>query len=230
MYFLDAIQYPFKSDNWVRNIAIGFLLTLIPIVNWIGSIILMGYGLRIIRNYADRIERMPDFDDFTGDLVRGLWVFLALMMHALPAAFIIVGVSGFMYRGGDFSMMGILFLVVAFVLAIVLTIMAWVGVVRYAVTDEAATMYRVQENFNIAITNFSATMRLVINMLIFSFVAGAIIMLGFVFLFIPGLIAAIAFQYSQFYMIALWGEDMKLIGRRKRKPHYHDDDLYMVSE
>lgn len=230
MYFLEAIQYPFKSDNWLRNIAIGLLLTLIPIVNWIGSIILMGYGLRIIRNYADHVERMPDFDDFTGDLVRGLWVFMALMLHALPAAFIIMGVSGFMYGNGEIPMMGLLTLVVAFVLAIVLTIMAWVGVVRYAVTDDAMTMYRVQENFNIAVTNFSATMRLVINLIIFSIIAGVIIMLGFIFLFIPGLIAAVAFQYSQFHMVALWGEDMRLIGRRKRKPHYHDDDLYMISE
>lgn len=226
MYFIDAIGYPFKSTNWLKNVLIGLVLIMIPILNIIGSIILLGYGLRIIRRLAIDDMELPEFDDYTADLSRGFYVFMSTFLHGLPAVLFVMTTLIALEENAGVAQLSMF--MVSIVLAIVLMIMAWVGIVRYAVSDDSRLLFRVQENFNFAISNFGATGKLVLNSFLFGLISGVIIAFGYLLFFIPGMIAAVAFQYGQFYLIARWGDDLGILDTRKRKPK-NDDYLHMTS-
>ena len=57
MMLSQALQYPFQGKGWFRRILILALVQLIPIV---GQLILLGYGLDIVRAvYAGQVDLPP---------------------------------------------------------------------------------------------------------------------------------------------------------------------------
>ncbi len=84
-----AFAYVFEDKNWLVKILIGGLLLLIPIVNFIP----IGYALTALRNVAEGKESpLPEWDDWGGYFTRGLMVFLAGLLYALPI-FVLVGIA-----------------------------------------------------------------------------------------------------------------------------------------
>lgn len=76
MRYLEAYGYIFQNPNWMMNILLGFVCTLIPIV---GNIVLIGYQFEIVESLHRKPNRQyPDFDfnRFSDYLVRGVWPFL----------------------------------------------------------------------------------------------------------------------------------------------------------
>lgn len=77
-----AITYVFQDPQWLKKVLIGGLLFFIPIIGWL---IIGGYWLRIIRQVAQGNDvPLPEWNDFGGDLVRGLKGFVVYVVWALP--------------------------------------------------------------------------------------------------------------------------------------------------
>jgi hypothetical protein len=83
-----AINYVFQDPDWVKKIAIGGVLLLLPVVGWL---IVSGYYMRNARNVAlGDDSRLPEWNDFGGDLVRGALYFVTGIVWALPVIVISV--------------------------------------------------------------------------------------------------------------------------------------------
>lgn len=83
-----SITYVFEDPNWLKKVAIGGLLLLIPIFGWL---VVGGYWLRIIRrSYEATDVPLPEWDDFGGDFILGLKGFLATLAWLLPLALVAV--------------------------------------------------------------------------------------------------------------------------------------------
>jgi len=85
-----SFVYVFDDDDWLQKIAIGGIVTLIPILDFVA----LGYSIRALKNIRDGRELpLPEWDDWGGDFIRGLLVTVAGFIYALPAiAVMIVGV------------------------------------------------------------------------------------------------------------------------------------------
>ncbi|MFO7695826.1 MAG: DUF4013 domain-containing protein [Anaerolineae bacterium] len=79
-----SFAFVVEDKNWIKKVAIGGVVTLIPILNLAAT----GYGLRVLKNVAEeRSEPLPEWDDWGGDFVKGLLVTVASLIYALPAIF-----------------------------------------------------------------------------------------------------------------------------------------------
>jgi uncharacterized membrane protein len=77
-----SVNYVFLDPNWVKKMLIGGLLSLIPIF---GTLIVVGYWIRIATNVANNHELpLPEWDDFGGDFMRGLRAAVAVFIWAVP--------------------------------------------------------------------------------------------------------------------------------------------------
>ena len=84
-----SFSYVLDDKDWVKKVAIGGVVNVVPILNLVAA----GYGLRVLKNVAEeRAEPLPEWDDWGGDFVKGLLVMLGSMIYALPA--ILVSVIG----------------------------------------------------------------------------------------------------------------------------------------
>jgi hypothetical protein len=98
-----SFSYVFDDKDWVKKVLIGGVLNIIPIVNFIPA----GYGLRTLKNVADRKDKpLPEWDDFGGDFVKGLLVVLAALIYTIPIfviQLISVAISFVLGNGGNSS-------------------------------------------------------------------------------------------------------------------------------
>ena len=77
-----AFSYVVSDKDWVKKVVIGGILGIIPIAN----LIVMGYGLRVLKNVAqDDPQPLPEWDDWGGDFMKGLMVTLASLIYSSPA-------------------------------------------------------------------------------------------------------------------------------------------------
>lgn len=77
-----ALTYITRDREWIKKVAIGGLISLIPIV---GSFVLYGYALRILRNVVNAVEQpLPEWNDFGGDLVNGFLAAVGVFLWGLP--------------------------------------------------------------------------------------------------------------------------------------------------
>jgi hypothetical protein len=89
-----SINYVFQDPEWIKKVLIGGLLSIIPIVNLIS----VGYAMRTTRRIAMGTEvPLPEWDDFGGDLVRGLKLLVVIFVWMLPLWVLIcvsLGITG----------------------------------------------------------------------------------------------------------------------------------------
>lgn len=82
-----AFTYMFDDEDWLKKIAIGGLVTLIPILN----LVALGYAIRATQNIRQGREvPLPEWDDWGGDFVKGLLFVIAAIIWALPAIIVMV--------------------------------------------------------------------------------------------------------------------------------------------
>ncbi len=137
MDIMNAIKKPFT--DW-KKFLIGFLLGIIPIVNFI----VVGYGLEIIRNVLNNNKKLPEWKNYGDKFVQGLLAMIIGVLYAIPLgiiAAIFLGVpvmlqmmtiaSTGMMDLSIFSGLGVVLVVVA-ILAIITIITQRAAIVRYA--------------------------------------------------------------------------------------------------
>ncbi len=81
MDYAKAFTFVFDDEDWVKKVLIGGIVALIPIVN----LIVVGYGLKVLRNVAEGAEKaLPEWDDFGDYFVQGLMSCLGGLIWAIP--------------------------------------------------------------------------------------------------------------------------------------------------
>ena len=136
MDLVRALKFPFEDEEWPVKIAIGSLVTLIPVVGWIGG---LGYQVTVARNVIRGSARpLPGPDDLGQVFTDGAMAGLAGLMVALPLVPVWV-VMALLAGIADGSSAGDLALACLSVGAAGLSIvygipaaaMYWIGVMRY---------------------------------------------------------------------------------------------------
>lgn len=77
-----SFKYWLEDKDWIKKVLIGGVLNLVPVV---GQAFMWGYGLRQLKNVTEGRELpLPEWDDWGGDLMRGIMVFLGYLVYAIP--------------------------------------------------------------------------------------------------------------------------------------------------
>jgi hypothetical protein len=86
-----ALTFFTEEERWVEKTTIGTLVLLISsllsviLVGLLGFFIVLGYGLRLMRNVRNEVRPvLPEWDQWGDDLVRGLKLFVVYLVWALP--------------------------------------------------------------------------------------------------------------------------------------------------
>ncbi len=83
MSFWRSFSFMLGQENWIKKVAIGGLLLLVPIVGWL---FVVGYGVRLVRGVAGGSERLPEWTGWGDLLTQGLFVFVASLIYWIPGA------------------------------------------------------------------------------------------------------------------------------------------------
>ena len=82
MDLVRALKFPLDDEDWPVKIAIGSLVTLIPVVGWIGS---LGYQVSVARNVIRGSARpLPGSDDLGQIFSDGVMAGIAALLYAIP--------------------------------------------------------------------------------------------------------------------------------------------------
>ena len=82
MDYGKAFAFVFEDKNWPTKLLIGGIVSLIPIVNFVA----IGYGLKVLKNVAEGVERpLPEWTDFGDYFLQGLVSSLGGLVWAIPA-------------------------------------------------------------------------------------------------------------------------------------------------
>lgn len=128
----DAISYPTQHDDWLKIILIGGLLSIvsaIPVLGIVGSILISGYFVRVLRSAGRDEETPPVFDEWGELLIDGIkYIGISLIYFLIPTviSFILLAILGF-----D-SIVGLLFMVV---LMLVIMYLLPAALTNFALTD-----------------------------------------------------------------------------------------------
>ncbi|MDX1748553.1 MAG: DUF4013 domain-containing protein, partial [Halobacteriales archaeon] len=87
----EAINYPRESEDWIKTVVIGSVLTLFGFL-LIPAIFVFGYYMRVIRGTVDGETEPPVFDEWGDLFVDGLKGFVVTVVYMLVPA-IVFGVS-----------------------------------------------------------------------------------------------------------------------------------------
>ncbi|MDD3985904.1 MAG: DUF4013 domain-containing protein [Methanobacterium sp.] len=116
---INSLQFPFK--NWVKMIILGIILV-IPIVNFIG----LGYYLRIIKTTLMGLDDLPDFEDIVKLFIDGVKLLIVSIIYTIiPLIFYIF----------SFVFPGRIFLIMAIISTLIISIFAYMGVVNMVYHD-----------------------------------------------------------------------------------------------
>ncbi|MHB1294754.1 MAG: DUF4013 domain-containing protein [Anaerolineae bacterium] len=145
-----SFKFMFDDQDWLKKIAIGGVLNLIPFVN----LIPIGYSLRTLKNVSEgRDLPLPEWDDWGGDFMKGLLAgFVAPFIYAMPAILLAIvgslvaaiagdGQSGETVAGLCMSAVSCLAVLYSLLISVILPA-AWV---KYVETDEFGAFFRFGE-------------------------------------------------------------------------------------
>ena len=186
-----SFSYVFDDKDWLKKVAIGGLLNIVPIVNLIPG----GYALRTLKNVSEGKEKpLPEWDDWGGDFMKGLMVFLAWLIYAIPMLILqgfsaaisaIAGASGSSDAQGVAGVctIGLSCLYALWGLAVGIILPA--AVVKYAKNGEFASFFRFGEIFRFISANLGdyiiALLLSVVAFLVSSIAGGILCGVGLLF-------------------------------------------------
>jgi len=186
-----SFSYVFDDKDWLKKVAIGGLLNIVPIVNLIPG----GYALRTLKNVSEGKEKpLPEWDDWGGDFMKGLMVFLAWLIYAIPmfilqgfsaAISAIAGASGSSDAQGVAGVctVGLSCLYALWGLAVGIILPA--AVVKYSKNGEFASFFRFGEIFRFISANLGdyiiALLLSVVAFLVSSIAGGILCGVGLLF-------------------------------------------------
>jgi hypothetical protein len=77
-----SFSFVFEDKKWIEKVLIGGILMLVPIL---GSILMLGYGVELVRNVRKHDpEPLPEWDEWGTKITEGLKLFILTFLWALP--------------------------------------------------------------------------------------------------------------------------------------------------
>ena len=77
-----SFSFVFEDKKWIEKVLIGGILMLVPIL---GSILMLGYGVELVRNVRNHDpEPLPEWDEWGTKITEGLKLFIITFLWALP--------------------------------------------------------------------------------------------------------------------------------------------------
>ena len=77
----ESFGYVFRDEKWLTKVLIGGIVSAIPVA----GLAAIGYVLRTLRNVATGdVRPLPDWGEFGDHFVKGLMVFTAGLIYAIP--------------------------------------------------------------------------------------------------------------------------------------------------
>ncbi|UCC77962.1 MAG: DUF4013 domain-containing protein [Anaerolineales bacterium] len=160
MDYAKAFTFVFDDEDWVKKVLIGGIVALIPIVN----LIVVGYGLRVLRNVAEGAEKaLPEWDDFGDYFVQGLMSLLGGLIWAIPVILVsmLMGLISWVtgYEGDPYSVGAAIWLCMSGLSCLSglygLFLAAFIpaATTKYAVSRDFAAFFRVSEIFRYITSN-----------------------------------------------------------------------------
>jgi hypothetical protein len=208
VYFTDAISYPFNSKSRVGKAFIAFLLSVIPLVNILGAIVLSGYTLRAAREVLSGNPDLPEFD-FAEDITKGFMLLITSIVYGIPMMFLS---SQFRQTANGrlvVTMSGPMIILV-FLIGIVSGLFLLIATARYIVTDDFEVFVDFSGNFALMSRNFGSILMYGINLLLFGLAGGLLVLLGFVLCIIPGIVVGVMLTFGRAYLLARFVDSIGL--------------------
>lgn len=153
----DSINYLRNSDDWVKTVVIGGVLTLLGVLI-VPMLVVFGYVMRVVRETMTGEEEPPVFDEWGELTVDGLKAFVIAAVYSLVPVVIagifggigLVGIltgasadsGGIAALGGVVALVGLL---VAFVLGLVAAYITPAALANYAETDRVGAAFSVSD-------------------------------------------------------------------------------------
>lgn len=101
-----ALTYPTNSDDWIKSLLIGGVLTLLAVLI-VPLFFVYGYLIRVLRSGMDEAAEPPSFDDWGTLLREGVVAFVVLLVYQLiPLLVAAVTVGGSVAALGSGSEVG----------------------------------------------------------------------------------------------------------------------------
>jgi type III secretory pathway component EscS len=171
----------FDDPNWLTKILIGGILGIIPIVNFV----VFGYVLVTLKNVAEgKPQPLPEWGEFVDMFVKGLMLFIIILVYAIPAILIaccigvvagVLGAAGGQQQEALGSLIALVSLAgqcLIWLYAIVLGLVSPAIMIQYARTGEFTAAFRFGEVIGIATSNLGNYIIALILSWVASFIAG----------------------------------------------------------
>jgi len=218
--YLRMYQYVFDSPNWLMNVVLGAICSIIPIV---GPLVMIGYQFEVVSSLlATQGMRYPDFDfnRFVDYLVRGLWPFLVQLVASLvltPVILMVIFVPLMILAGvagavGDKGAGGVFAIGLPFLVLIDLPIVVLISLVLVPPLIRAGLARDFVEGFNLNwVIDFlkKTWLEMSLGLLFIAFSAAILAILGMLacgiglYVVMPVIFLAQAHMYYQLYLLYL---------------------------
>ncbi len=209
--FVDALFYPYNADReWFNKIGIAALVSFIPFV---GGVFVIGYGIRAARMVG---SGLPRWDDFGGDFIRGIIVFLGSLFQgmviyvpALILMFLALEIGSetrYSELERDFVTEPSFFgqqisLLILLVASYVFFLVNAIGMANYVRSDQFSSFTRLGFLLRETFSQFGRNIAFVINVFIYGVIILLLTLIGLNFFFFPGLFISAAGTVGYYYLI-----------------------------
>ncbi|MBZ0304830.1 MAG: DUF4013 domain-containing protein [Anaerolineae bacterium] len=167
-----AFGYPLRDPGWVVKLLIGAVLTIVTL-----GIIPLGYQMRVIRNVMRGDDnQMPEWNDFGGDLMRGIMVIIGYLVYYFPIIVVYCCIAMVGAASEDLgNVLNCLILPVVLLYSLIAALVAIPAVIHYAASDDfSGSFLNFGARFSDATSNLGNLVMLIIYLIIVQFVMGAI--------------------------------------------------------
>jgi len=167
-----AFTFAFEDEDWLKKIAIGGVVNLIPIVD----LMAIGYALRALKNMLEGQELpLPEWDSWGDDFMRGLIPTIAGLVYSIPAwIFTSIGSAMAGSDSGFVSLLGLGFSCLTFLYGVVAAIVLPAMFIEYAKTNEFSAFWAFADAFAFIRENLSNYIVAVLMCLV-AFIAASIV-------------------------------------------------------
>jgi hypothetical protein len=205
----SSFTYMFEDDNWIKKIAIGGVVSIIPIVNFAT----LGYLVQVIRNVRDgQPLPLPEWDQFGQYFIDGLWIFVIFLVWSIPIIVVacLQGIAGATLTDNQnqttaYSIISACLGCLSFLWGLVLGIVYPAILVRYAEVGELMAGFRLGEIFGIIRANVGNY----IIVVLLTWVASLIALLGLI-------LCVIGIIFTQFWAYLVSGNLMGQLATQRQ--------------
>jgi hypothetical protein len=168
MDFGIAFSYVFKDKEWFKKMIIPALVNLIP---FLGSLVLVGWGLKTTKKLIDGEEEIPlPKLDFGADLGKGFMVFLISLIYAIPFLILIIPLF-FIGKLDQYSRLLVICLggcltIFIGLLGLIILILFVVGVANYAAKGKFGAAFRFKELFGMLKRSFGSWLLMILGLIV----------------------------------------------------------------